>query len=109
MLMVPGADQADFSTLKVVVYGASPISEDVLARSVALLGCKFWQAYGLTETTGAIVNLAPEDHALDGAHRHRLRSCGQAGPGVELRIVEPDSNTDVGTGEVGEIWVRGRR
>ena len=107
MLMVPGADQADFSTLKVVVYGASPISEDVLARSVALLGCKFWQAYGLTETTGAIVNLAPEDHALDSEHRHRLRSCGRAGPGVELRIVEPDSGTDVATGEVGEIWIRG--
>ena len=107
MLMVPGADEADFSTLKVVVYGASPISEEVLARSVALLGCKFWQAYGLTETTGAIVNLAPEDHALDGPHRHRLRSCGKAGPGVELRIVEPDSGTDAATGEVGEILIRG--
>ena len=105
MLMVPGAADADFSTLAIVVYGASPISEDVLARSVELLGCKFWQAYGLTETTGAIVNLPPEDH-VDPEKRHRLRSCGLPGPGVELRIVDPDTHEDVPTGDVGEIWVR---
>jgi long-chain acyl-CoA synthetase len=106
LLMVPGAEDADYSSLKIIVYGASPISEDVLARSVALLGCKFWQAYGLTETTGAIVNLSPEDHDLDGPNRHRLRSCGTPGPGVELRIVDPDTLEDVSTGAVGEIWVR---
>ncbi len=106
MLMVPGVEDADFSSLKIVVYGASPISEEVLARSVDVLGCKFWQAYGLTETTGAIVNLAPEDHDPRGPNRHRLRSCGVAGPGVELRIVDPDTGADVPTGEVGEIWCR---
>ena len=107
LLIVPGADQADYSSLRVVVYGASPISEEVLAKSVAMLGCKFWQAYGLTETTGAIVNLSPEDHDPTGPKRHLLRSCGRAGPGVELRIVEPESGADVATGDVGEIWVRG--
>jgi len=107
MLMVPGVDEADFSSLKIIVYGASPISEDVLARSVATFGAKFWQAYGLTETTGAVVNLAPEDHDLAGPNRHRLRSCGVPGPGIELRIVDPDTREDVETGAVGEIWIRG--
>jgi long-chain acyl-CoA synthetase len=107
MLMVPGVEDADFSSLDTLVYGASPISEEVLARSIATFGAKFWQAYGLTETTGAVVNLAPGDHDLAGPNRHRLRSCGVAGPGVELRIVDPDTRTDVPTGEVGEIWVRG--
>ena len=111
MLMVPGAEEADYSSLKVFVYGASPISEDVLARSVAMFKCKFWQAYGLTETTGAVVNLPPTDHDLSGPHRHRLRSCGLPGPGVELRIVDTDSvadgiGTDCAQGEVGEIWIR---
>jgi long-chain acyl-CoA synthetase len=69
MLMVPGVEDADFSSLRVMVYGASPISEQVLARSVELLGCKFWQAYGLTETTGAVVNLPPEDHDTVGRGR----------------------------------------
>ncbi len=106
MLMIPGVDEADFSSLRVLVYGASPISEEVLARSVATFGCKFWQAYGLTETTGAVVNLAPEDHDTSGPNRHRLRSCGLPGPGVEVRIVDTDTLADVPTGEVGEIWIR---
>ncbi len=106
MLMVPGHEQGDFTSLKVIVYGASPISEDVLARSVEVFGCKFWQAYGLTETTGAIVNLPPEDHDVAGPNRHRLRSCGVAGPAVELRIVEPATGRDLPPGEVGEIWTR---
>jgi long-chain acyl-CoA synthetase len=107
MLMVPGVDDADFSSLKVLVYGASPISEEVLARSVTTFGCHFWQAYGLTETTGAVVNLAPEDHDPTGPNRHRLRSCGLPGPGVEVKIVDPDMGTDAPQGEVGEIWIRG--
>ena len=107
MLMVPGVDEADFTSLEVLVYGASPISEEVLAKSVATFGCKFWQAYGLTETTGAVVNLAPADHDISGPNRHRLRSCGVPGPGVEVRIVDTDTLADLPAGEVGEIWIRG--
>jgi len=109
MLTVPGVERADFSKLRIIVYGASPISEDVLARSVATFGVKFWQAYGLTETTGSVVNLPPEDHDLAGPNRHRLRSCGIAGPGVELRIVDPDTGQDLETGAVGEIWIRSQQ
>ncbi len=113
MLMVPGVEDADFSSLQVMVYGASPISDDVLARSIEVFKCKFWQAYGMTESTGTVVNLPPEDHDLNGPNTHRLRSCGVAGPGVELRIVDVDATTDtaidVPTGEVGEIWVRTRQ
>src|SRR6478735_5048547 len=107
MLMVPGADDADYSSLENIVYGASPISDDVLSRSMAQLGCSFWQVYGLTETTGGIVNLPPADHDLTGPNRHRLRSCGRPGPCVEVRIVAPDTGADADTGAVGEIWVRG--
>ena len=109
MLTVPGVDEADFSSLEVIVYGASPISEEVLARSLEVFGCKFWQAYGLTETTGAVVNLAPEDHHLTGPHRKRLRSCGLPGPGSEVRIVDTDTGSELPAGEVGEIWIRGRQ
>ncbi len=110
MLMVPGAEEADYSNLKVFVYGASPISEDVLAKCVKMFEpCKFWQAYGLTETTGVVVNLPPEDHDPDGPNKHRLRSCGVAGPGVELRIVGDDGESECAVGEVGEIWIRSQQ
>jgi len=106
MLSVPGVDEADFSSLAMLAYGASPISEEVLTRAIATFGCDFWQVYGLTETTGAVVHLPPSDHDLSDATRHRLRSCGLPGPGVEVRIVDADFGTDLSVGEVGEIWMR---
>ena len=106
MLMVPGVDTADYSSLQVFAYGASPISEEVLARSVRMFGCKFWQVYGLTETTGAVINLPPSDHDLEGLNKHRLRSCGLPGPGVEVKIMDNDNDVEAAQGEVGEIWIR---
>ncbi len=108
LLMIPGAADADYSSLRTLVYGASPISEDVLARSVALLGCDFWQVYGLTETTGSITYLPPSDHDLSGPDHHRLRSCGVPGPGVGLKIVDPDTRAELTEpGAVGEILISG--
>jgi len=106
MLAVPNVDTADFSSLRVFVYGASPISEEILARSVRTFKCKFWQAYGLTETTGAIINLPPEDHDPDGPNKHRLRSCGVPGAQTQVRIVDAETKKDVPVGEVGEIWMK---
>jgi long-chain acyl-CoA synthetase len=92
--------------LRVIVYGASPISVEVLSGSIKTFGCKFIQAYGMTETTGAVVALMPEDHDPTGPNAHRLRAAGKPMAGVELRIVDPDTNGDAGVGEVGEIWIR---
>ena len=105
LLSVPGVEDVDFSSLEMIVYGASPISTDVLERSLACFGCGFAQAYGLTETDGAVVVLAPEDHDPGGPHAHRLRSAGQPLPGVELRIVGPEG-ADLPVGELGEVWIK---
>jgi long-chain acyl-CoA synthetase len=106
MLMVPGVQDADFSSLQMILYGASPISVQVLAESIRTFKCKFVQAYGLTETTGAIVSLPAEDHDPDGPHAHRLRSAGKANLGVEIRVVSVETGEDMPEGEVGEIWCR---
>ena len=106
MLMMPNVNEGDYSSLEMLVYGASPITEEVLAGSVKTFGCKFAQAYGLTETTGAIVTLPPEDHDVDGPNRHRLRAAGKPNVNVELRIVDPESLQEVPVGEVGEVLTR---
>jgi long-chain acyl-CoA synthetase len=106
MLSVPGVEDMDFSSLRCIVYGASPISVEVLSKSIDTFKCSFIQAYGLTETTGAIVTLMPEDHDPHGPNAHRLRSAGKAIGGVELRIVSPETGEDAPVGEVGEIWSR---
>ena len=62
----PETATTDVSSLKTIFYGASPISEDVLIRSMDALGCDFIQLYGLTETCGAITALPAEDHDPEG-------------------------------------------
>ena len=102
----PETATTDVSSLKTIFYGASPISEDVLIRSMDALGCDFTQLYGLTETCGAITALPPEDHDPEGPRAHLLRSAGKPFDHVSLRIVDPDTGGIVPDGEVGEVWTR---
>lgn len=107
MLMVPDLDKADFSSIELIAYGASPISEEVLAGSLNAFKTNFMQIYGLTETTGATTILMPEEHDLTGPKKGLLRSCGKVVPGMQLRVVDADTGKDMPVGEVGEIWVKG--
>jgi len=102
----PRLAQCDLSGLRCVVYGASPISPQLLERALNALRCRFVQAYGLTETTGAITMLSAQDHELARTRAALLRSCGRPFPWVELRIVDPETGGDCAPGEVGEIWTR---
>ena len=54
----PRARQIDYSHLKYISYGASPIPLALLRECVEVFGCGFVQMYGMTETTGAIVQSA---------------------------------------------------
>jgi len=106
MLQVPGVEKGDYSTLKGISYGASPISEQVLIGAMRTFKCRFMQVYGLTETTGAITCLPPEDHDPEGPRKHLLRSAGKPIEGVELRVVDPATGADCAEGAVGEVWIR---
>jgi long-chain acyl-CoA synthetase len=106
MTAVPAAAEGDYEALRAVVYGASPITNEVLIRSMKVFGCDFIQLYGLTETTGGITQLDPGDHEPSGPRTHLLRSAGKPFPWVELRIVDPGTGDDCPTGRVGELWTR---
>ena len=101
MAQLPEVRSADFSSLQNILYGASPISQELLRRSIEVFKCRFTQVYGLTETTGAITSLRYEDH--DG---ERLLSCGRPMFGAEIKVVDPLDN-EVAPGEIGEIVYRG--
>ena len=101
LLQTPGVETTNFSSLKSVSYGASPISEAVLARATQTFGCGFIQFYGMTETTGAGTTLAPKDHQGE-----LLRACGRSWASLETRIADEDGN-EVPVGEIGEIEIRG--
>jgi long-chain acyl-CoA synthetase len=102
MVSVPGVEAADFSSVRAIVYGASPITDDVLVKGLDRFGCEFLQVYGLTETTGSVTQL--DEHDPTG-RPDLLRSCGKPYPWVELRIVDDDGH-EVPVGTVGEVWTR---
>ncbi len=103
VLQHPKAKETDFSSLRQVVYGASPIAEDTLIKAMEVMQCDFWQVYGLTETSGMGTTLHPEHHDPS---LGKLRSCGQPYPGIEIKIVDTNNN-EVSLGEVGEILIKG--
>ena len=98
----PGVRDHDFSSLRIMSYGASPIAESVLLEAQDIFGCGFVQLYGLTENNGGATFLSPEDHNPE---RGKLRSCGRPYQNSEVRIVSDDGRT-LPTGEVGEICLR---
>ncbi|HTW36094.1 MAG TPA: fatty acid--CoA ligase [Rhizomicrobium sp.] len=100
----PNVRQMDFSSLRTMTYGASPIAADLLVTAKEIMNCSFLQAYGLTETSGGGTTLLPEDH--DPA-RGKLRSCGRPSPGHEVRVVDQEGRT-LAPREVGEIQIRAR-
>lgn len=99
---IPGVRDRDFTNLDIMMYGGSPISEDVLLTANEIFECDFYQVYGLTETSGQGAILGPEDH--DPA-RGKLRSCGKAAPTAEFRIID-DNGQDSPANVVGEILYR---
>jgi acyl-CoA synthetase (AMP-forming)/AMP-acid ligase II len=105
MNQVPGAADRDYSSLQTLCYGASPMPLPVLRASLKLFPNSMYQVYGMTEQSGAVSLLGPEDH-VNPAVAHRLVSAGKAIPGVEIEIRDPASGKHVPTGQPGEIWVR---
>jgi acyl-CoA synthetase (AMP-forming)/AMP-acid ligase II len=108
---------ADLSSIRTISYGAAPITGQVLEAAIDSFGCRILQAYGLTETLGVLCVLDPADHAFDpngpsdavARSIARLRSCGRARPGVELRVVDIQTGKGVPAGGIGEVHARTAR
>ena len=103
LLNHPDCAETDFSRIKYIMYGASPIPLELLRECIAMFGAEFTQNYGMTETTGTICVLPPEDHSVEG--NKRMRSAGKPLPGVEVVIKGPDGSV-LPQGEIGEIVTR---
>ena len=89
--------ERDYSALRSIAYGASPITTPVLKAALRTFGCALFGVYGLTETTGGVVQLDPgrprprraarAPAALGRAPATRGWSCGSStrSTGGELR------------------------
>ena len=103
MVETQAAAPRDVSSLRWLSHGASPVALEVLRRADELFGCELIHLYGATELSPLATIFRHEERHLD---EPRAKSCGQAPPGVELRIVDPGGKP-LGVGEVGEVAVRG--
>jgi long-chain acyl-CoA synthetase len=103
VLRQPDARSIDYSRIKHVLYGASPMPLPVLREALEILDAGMVQLYGMTETAGGVIALPPSDHDVRG--NPRMSSAGRPLPGVDVRIVATDGST-VPIGTVGEIMLR---
>jgi acyl-CoA synthetase (AMP-forming)/AMP-acid ligase II len=93
----------DVGSLKSLSYGAAPALPELIRRAVAALpDVNFSNVFGQTETLGAYAALSPDDHRAG----RKLDSVGRPFPGVEVRVVDVETQEDVGVGHVGEAVVR---
>lgn len=120
----------DLSSWRTAFNGAEPIRADTLTRFIeAFAPCGFapqtiFPCYGLAESTlmvtgkprgqrfrfAALDKASLEDHRVVDAGAGpavALTSCGCAGPGVEIEIVDPETGRRTAADRVGEIWLAG--
>jgi acyl-CoA synthetase (AMP-forming)/AMP-acid ligase II len=98
----PDFTGTDLSSLVAIAYGAAAAPVALVRRAMAALPhVAFANVFGQTETLGAYTTLSPDDHR----DPNRVGSVGTPLPGVEVRVVDPNTGSDVEIGSVGELWV----
>ena len=93
----PKLESYDLSSLRFIMWGATPVSPTVAETVTRRTGVGWVPAYGTTELP--VIACGP----LEGA---RLDAVGRPVPGVDLRVVSLATGEPVGPGEVGEIQAR---
>jgi fatty-acyl-CoA synthase len=89
------------SSLRYLRGGGAPMPENVAKRLDELLGLKYIEGYGLSETVAAMIFNPPS---------HPKRQCaGIPMFNVDARIVDPETMDELPLGEVGEILLSGEQ
>ncbi len=96
----PTLEDFDLSSLRYIMWGATPVSEQVARLVTERSGVRWLPAYGASELPVIAGNL------VDDPGSWRLDSAGLPPEGVELRVVDLDGGAVLAPGEVGEIQVR---
>ena len=96
----PGVEGRDLSALCHVLSGAAPLAPEVAEACERRIGCPVTEGFGMTEMS-AVTHLVPPFGDL-----RKPGSIGPAIPGVECRLVDPNTGKDVHPGEPGELWMR---
>ncbi len=95
----PKLEAYDLSSLRYIMWGATPVTESVAAVVTERTGVRWLPAYGASELPVIASNPVNRPDAW------RLDSAGLPPAGVELRVVDIDTGAVLSAGEIGEIQV----
>jgi fatty-acyl-CoA synthase len=95
----PSAQTADLSSLALLSGGGAAMPEAVAHMLFDKFGLSYNEAYGLSETAAFL-------HANPVA-RGKRQCLGVPTPGVDSRIIDPETLQELPQGEVGELVTRG--
>jgi len=96
----PRLEDYDLSSLRYIMWGATPVTESVAIAVTERTGVRWLPAYGASELPVIAVNPVADPAAW------RLNSAGMPPADVELRVADLDSGRVVGPGEIGELQAR---
>jgi malonyl-CoA/methylmalonyl-CoA synthetase len=99
LLDVPEASQFDLSHVRLITSGSDRLPDDVFTSFQQTFGYTLLERYGMTETG---MNCSNPLHG-----ERRLGSVGLPLSGVDVRVVNPETNELLPDGEVGEVQLRG--
>jgi len=95
----PDAAAYDLSHMRLLTSGSDRLPDELFNRFREVFGHTLLERYGMTETG---MNLSNPLHG-----DRRVGSVGLPLPGVEARIVDPESGDIMPDGSVGEVHIRG--
>jgi long-chain acyl-CoA synthetase len=96
----PRLEEHDLSSLRYIMWGATPVTESVARAVTERTGVRWLAAYGASELPVLAANPVGEPSAW------RLDSAGLPPAGVELRVADLDTGDVLGPGGTGEIQAR---
>jgi acyl-CoA synthetase (AMP-forming)/AMP-acid ligase II len=97
----PLVDKYDLSKIKSILSGAAPLGKEVTQACADRLNCLVRQGYGLTETS-PVTHFTPNDPA-----KIKLGSIGPVLPMTECKIIDYNTDAELGPNQEGELWMRG--
>lgn len=93
----------DLTSLRTGIMAGSPCPMEVMKRVMTQMHCsEITIAYGLTEASPVITQTSTDDTI-----ERRVSTVGRPLPGIEVRVVNPETNEPVGVDEPGELCCRG--
>jgi len=91
--------------LKITIGGAEKSPEGFVEKWEAHFGCRYLEAYGLTECSPGLAANLPT--SKDGTENSRAASVGRFFPGIKARVTDPVSGEQLPRGAIGILEVQG--